>query len=55
VLSADVMPETRRAAGDAGITQFLDKPFRLSDLKRILEQAARPLADQSVTEGRHGL
>jgi len=45
VLSADVMPETRRAAGDAGITQFLDKPFRLSDLKRILEQAARSAAD----------
>jgi len=40
VLSADVMPETRRAARDAGITQFLDKPFRLNDLKRILNQAA---------------
>ena len=40
VLSADVMPETRRAARDAGITQFMDKPFRLADLKRILDQAA---------------
>jgi signal transduction histidine kinase/ActR/RegA family two-component response regulator len=40
VLSADVMPETRRDARDAGVTQFLDKPFRLTDLKRILEQAA---------------
>ena len=40
VLSADVMPETRRAAREAGVTQFLDKPFRLSDLKRVLGQAA---------------
>ena len=44
VLSADVMPETRRAARDAGITLFLDKPFRLSDLKRTVEQAALPAA-----------
>lgn len=45
VLSADVMPETRGAARDAGITQFLDKPFRLKDLKRILEQAAIAAAE----------
>jgi len=45
VLSADVMPETRLAALDAGITQFLDKPFRLNDLKRILDQADSAAAD----------
>ena len=45
VLSADVMPWTRRAAGDAGITQFLHKPFRLADLKRFLDQAAIAAAD----------
>ena len=45
VLSADVMPETRRAAGDAGVKKFLDKPFRLADLKRILDQAAIAAAD----------
>jgi len=46
VLSADVMPETRRAARDAGITKFLDKPFRLADLKQILDQAALSAAAQ---------
>jgi len=45
VLSADVMPQTRRAARDAGITQFLDKPFRLPDLKRMLAQAALTAAE----------
>jgi len=45
VLSADVMPQTRRAARDAGITQFLDKPFRLTELKRMLEQAALSAAE----------
>jgi len=45
VLSADVMPETRRAARDAGVKLFLDKPFRLNDLQRILDQAAIAAAD----------
>jgi CheY-like chemotaxis protein len=45
VLSADVMPWTRRAASDAGITQFLHKPFRLADLKRFLDQAAIAAGD----------
>ena len=45
VLSANVMPGKRRAAGDASITQFLQKPFRLADLKRILDQTAIAAAD----------
>jgi len=51
VLSANVMPGKRRAAGDASIMQFLQKPFRLADLKRILDQAAIAAAQSVCSAG----
>ena len=42
LLTADAMPQTRAAAEAAGLRHFLFKPFRISDLERLLQALAAP-------------
>jgi CheY-like chemotaxis protein len=51
-LTADAIPETRRAAADAGCVAILTKPFRLADLADLVGRLVDSSAPASSTDMR---